>query len=121
MEVLATLTPTNKMLPTGGVIVPIQRLNTITIPNSTGDKPHCIAIGRKIGVKIRIAGVVSKKVPTNSKKILMMSRITILLEEIPFNRSPTAAGIFTKEITQDMMEDTPINNTIMPVMMADSA
>ena len=51
----------------------------------------------------------------------MMSKITILLEEIPLSISPTAAGMFTKEITHDMIEDTPIKNTMIPVMAAESA
>ena len=36
-------------------------------------------MGRKIGVKIRIAGVGSMKVPTNSRIRLMSSRVTTLL------------------------------------------
>ena len=121
MEVLPTLTPTNRMFPTGGVIKPMQRLKVMIIPNSTALKPQLKAIGKKIGVKIKTAGVVSKKVPTKSRIKLMMSMITIGLSLTPFNNSPTAVGIFTKEITQDMIEEIPIRRMIMPVISAESA
>ena len=108
------------MFPTGGVIKPMQRLKVMIIPNSTADKPQLKAIGKKIGVKINTAGVVSKKVPTNKRIRLMMSMITIGLSDTPLRSSPTAVGIFTKEITQDMMEEIPIRRMIIPVISAES-
>ena len=42
-------------------------------PNWISVMPRLWAIGRKIGVKIRIAGVMSINIPTNNKKILTKS------------------------------------------------
>lgn len=43
--------------------------------------PMPCAIGSRIGVRIRIAGVVSITMPTRSRKALMTNRMTILLEK----------------------------------------
>ena len=51
--VLPTFTPTNSVVPTGGVMVPIHRLNIIIIPKCTVFIPGAWQIGGKIGVKIR--------------------------------------------------------------------
>ena len=45
--------------------------------------PIAVTIGNKIGVKIRIAGVVSMTIPTINKNILITSKITILLWKLP--------------------------------------
>ena len=66
--------PTNKTLPTGGVQSPIQRFKTKMMPKWTGSTPILIATGRKIGVKISTAGVMSMNVPIISKKRLIMRR-----------------------------------------------
>ena len=50
---LPTLTPTNSVVPTGGVIVPIHRLKIIMIPKWIVVIPSAVHTGRKIGVKIR--------------------------------------------------------------------
>src|SRR5690625_3286498 len=50
---------TNKFTPRGGVIKPIAKLTTMTIPKCIGSKPMLTAIGSKIGVKIMIAANVS--------------------------------------------------------------
>ena len=46
--------PMNWVVPTGGVLRPSAQLTRITIPNCTGSMPYWMAIGRKIGVQIRI-------------------------------------------------------------------
>ena len=46
--------PTNWVVPTGGVLRPSAQLISITMPNCTGSMPYFMAIGRKIGVQIRI-------------------------------------------------------------------
>ena len=69
------LQPTNKAAPTGGVVIPTQRLNIIIIPKCIGSMPICTAIGRKIGVKINRAGVKSMNIPTISNITFMISKI----------------------------------------------
>ena len=54
----------------------MQRLNVIMIPKCTGSIPYCMAIGRKIGVKIRMAGVASSGIPMISRTTIMISRTT---------------------------------------------
>lgn len=70
---------TNKLTPIGGVTKPIARFTTIMTPKWIGSIPIAVTIGNKIGVKIRIAGVVSITIPTISKNALITSKITILL------------------------------------------
>ena len=57
-------------------MVPMQRLNIIMIPKCMVFMPSAWQMGRKIGVKIRQAGVMSIKVPTISSRMLMIKRIT---------------------------------------------
>ncbi len=74
--ILATPQPINKTEPTGGVHKPILRLRTIIIPKCTGSSPICeTTTGRNIGVKMSTAGVMSIKIPTNSRIRLIMRRI----------------------------------------------
>ena len=75
-------------------------------------------MGRKIGVKIRHAGVISIKVPTISSRILIINRMTYRLLLIPSIASETAPGIPVKAITQLIMLDTPIRKMIIPVIYA---
>ena len=74
---------TNKLTPIGGVTKPIARFTTIITPKCIGSIPIAVTIGNKIGVKIRIAGVVSMTIPTISKNILITSKITMLLWKLP--------------------------------------
>ena len=78
----ATLQPVNRIGPTGGVIVPMHRLNTIMIPKWMGCMPKLVQIGRKIGVNISIAGVISINIPTTRSIIFINKNITTLLVEI---------------------------------------
>ena len=57
-------------------MVPIHRLNIIMIPKWMVFMPSARQMGRKIGVRIRQAGVMSIKVPTISSRILMIKSIT---------------------------------------------
>ena len=77
-------------------------------------------IGRKIGVKIRIAGVGSIKVPTNSKITLIRRKIKNLLLVTLRTAVATISGIPVKAIAQDMIEDKPIMNVMVPVILAES-
>ena len=64
MGMFATPQPTNKTVPTGGVQIPIHKLKIIINPKCKGSIPIIVIIGKNIGVKIRIAGVISIKIPT---------------------------------------------------------
>jgi hypothetical protein len=71
---LATRASTNSTMPIGGCSRPIIRLSTITRPKCTGSTPSCRAIGSRIGTRIVIAAVGSRKQPTNSISRLASSR-----------------------------------------------
>ena len=63
--------------PTGGVHNPTHKFSTIIMPKCTGSMPNCcVAIGKKIGVKINTAGVISIKIPTANRITLINSKIT---------------------------------------------
>ena len=81
--VFPTPQPRNRQVPTGGVHRPIQRLAIMIIPKWTGSIPKALAIGRKIGVNIKTAGVMSMKVPTKRSSRLIISIMTIGLSESP--------------------------------------
>ena len=51
------------------MIVPIHRLKIIMIPKWIVVIPSAVHTGRKIGVKIRQAGVISINVPTNRSRL----------------------------------------------------
>ena len=76
-EILATPAPTKRIVPTGGVHNPIHKLSTIMIPKCTGSIPKLVTTGKKIGVKIKTAGVMSMKVPTTNSVILINKKIAI--------------------------------------------
>ena len=115
---LPTLTPTNSVVPTGGVIVPIHRLKIIMIPKWIVVIPSAVHTGRKIGVKIRQAGVISINVPTIRRIILIRNKITNLLLLTESSAVDTSSGIFVNAITHDMMLDTPIRKMMIPVISA---
>ena len=75
--VLAIPHPTNKQEPTGGVQIPIHKFMIIIIPKWMGCTPSCVTIGKKIGVKISTAGVMSIKVPTKSSNRLIISMVEV--------------------------------------------
>ena len=79
---LAIPITTKSTEPTGGVQSPIQRFITITIPKCTGSIPNFVTIGRKMGVKMSTAGVISMKIPTNSNIKLMSNKMMILLSDM---------------------------------------
>ena len=81
--VLATPTPTNSIDPTGGVHNPMHKFKTNMIPKWTGSIPNVVTTGKKIGVKIKTAGVISINIPTINKIKLIISKIIILLSLNP--------------------------------------
>ena len=49
----AILLPTKRTLPTGGVMVPMERFMTIITPKWMASMPTLFATGRKMGVKYK--------------------------------------------------------------------
>ena len=66
---------TKRLTPMGGVTNPIARFTTMITPNWMGFIPMASTIGRRIGVRIRIAGVVSITIPTIRRNTLMIRRM----------------------------------------------
>src|SRR5690554_5726474 len=114
--VLATPTPINNTEPTGGVQTPMQRFVTMIIPKCIGSIPKDTTTGRKIGVKINTAGVMSIKSPTNKRIRLMMINTTNLLSLSVNKALLMDCGISSLDITQDMAIDVAINNITMAVV-----
>ena len=76
IPICATLQPIKRTEPTGGVHNPTLRFIIIIIPKWIGSSPSCeVTIGRKIGVKIKTAGVMSINTPTNNSIIFITKRI----------------------------------------------
>lgn len=69
---------TYKTVPTGGVINPKHKLQTMIAPKWTGSIPILYARGAIIGTKINNAGTKSITQPTTNKKILIPNKISIL-------------------------------------------
>ena len=80
--------------------------------------PRLCAIGRKIGVKISMAGVISINMPTTIKIIFISRKITILLVEIAIMPELIAAGMPEYAITNDIAEEADIKNRIIPLVHA---
>ena len=83
MDMFATPQPTNKTVPTGGVQIPIHKLTININPKCKGSIPIAVTIGKNIGVKMRIAGVISINVPTRSKIIFINNRTVSGFSLIP--------------------------------------
>ena len=64
---------TFKQFPTGGVHAPTANPITKITPNSVGEIPMLMILGKKTGVKSKIAGLTSMKVP-DIKIIIANSR-----------------------------------------------
>src|SRR5690606_26621127 len=98
------------------VHIPIQRLVTMMMPKWIGSIPKDTATGRKIGVKINTAGVISMNKPTNSKIKLIIIRTTNLLS-LSVNKALLIDwGISSLDITHDMLMDVAISNMTMAVV-----
>lgn len=110
--------PTNNTEPTGGVMLPKHILKISITPNWISDMPRLWAMGRKIGVKIRIAGVISINIPTTIKIIFIIRNTTYLLVEMDMMPALIAAGIPEYAITKDIAEEAEIRNRIMPLVQA---
>ena len=118
MLILLIPQPTNNTDPTGGVMLPRHILKISITPNWILDIPRLSAMGRKIGVKIRIAGVMSINIPTISKITFISRKITYGFSETDMIAVLMAAGIPEYAITKDMAEEAEIRNRIMPLVHA---
>ena len=112
-------TPTNNKEPTGGVHNPMQRLTTMMIPKCTGSTPTLVTTGKKMGVKINTAGVISMNVPINNKIRLITSKITHLLSLKVSMKSLINWGMSSADITQDMLMEVPIKSNTTAVVSDD--
>lgn len=68
---------TFKQFPTGGVHAPTANPITKITPNSVGEIPMLMILGKKTGVKSKIAGLTSMKVP-DIKIIIANSRSMLI-------------------------------------------
>ena len=101
----ATRASTNSTMPIGGCNRPIIRFSTITRPKWTRSMPRLWQIGTRIGTRMVIAAVGSRKQPTNS-----ISR---------FASSRNTQGSLVKASTQDEIAAvTPVAVSIQPKMLA---
>ena len=87
-------------------------------PNWISVIPRLCAIGRKIGVKIRIAGVMSMNIPTTMRMMFISRKITYLFVEMDMRPVEMAAGIPEYAMTKDMAEDAEIKNRMIPLVQA---
>ena len=92
--VLAIPQPRNRHVPTGGVQSPMHKFIIIIMPKCRGCMPRFLTTGRKMGVKIRTAGVMSINVPTVSNIRFMISRIATLLLVKPSKKALIFCGMF---------------------------
>ena len=83
IDTLLTEHPTKSAAPTGGVVMPTQRLNIMMMPKCTGEIPSSVAIGKKMGVKINSAGVKSINMPTMSRIMFISNKMRNELWVIP--------------------------------------
>ena len=82
------------------------------------DIPRLSAMGRKMGVKIRMAGVMSMNIPTISRMMFIRKKITMGLEDTPMIAVLIAAGIPEYAITKDMAEEAEIRKRTVPLVQA---
>ncbi len=71
---------TYRLRPTGGVTKAMARFITIMTPKCIGFMPKLLTTGSRIGVRIKIAGVVSITIPTKRSSTFIIRSKTILLE-----------------------------------------
>ena len=82
--------------------------------------PNAVIIGKNMGVKIKTAGVISIKIPTNNNSKLIIKSITILLSLKLKSPLLISCGIFSYDNAQDIHIDEPINNITIAVVAEES-
>jgi hypothetical protein len=78
-----------------------------------------VTTGRKIGVKIKTAGVMSIKIPTTRRMILIRISITHLLSLTVSINSLIICGISSADMTHDILMDVPISKSTTAVVSED--
>src|SRR5699024_8398255 len=111
---------TNKLTPSGGVTNPIARFITNMIPKCIGSIPIFVTTGKRIGVKITIAEIVSINIPTINKNILIINIIIIGLSDTPTIRSAIIDGIRSLVIKYAKEIEKPIIITVVALVNAAS-
>ena len=99
-------------------MVPMHMLKIMTTPNCMALIPKLCAMGRKIGVKIKMAGVMSMNVPMTSRMMFMSMNMIILLFVTDSRASEIAAGIPEYAMTQLIALDAEIRNRMIPLVFA---
>src|SRR4051794_18331973 len=119
-SMLIRLTPqtTFSTTPTGGVIRPMALLMMNNTPKYTGSMPAVLMIGIRMGVRIRIVGVMSSAVPTITTTTMMANINNVLLPMKGFSKSTTWAEISDTVISQDDTRAAATRNMTMLVVNA---
>ena len=81
--------------------------------------PKLVAMGRKIGVKIRMAGVMSMNMPMTSRIIFISRKMIYLLSVRLIKPLEIAAGMPEYAMTKDIAEEAEIRNRMMPEVLAE--
>ena len=76
-------------------------------------------MGRKIGVKIRMAGVISINIPMTSRMMFISRKMMYLLSVRLIRPLEMAAGMPEYAITKDIAEEAEIRNRMMPLVLAE--
>lgn len=111
---------TNKFTPKGGVDCPMAKFVIIRRPRNIGSMPSFRAMGKKMGVNMKIMAFVSRKQPAISITTLMIRRNAVGEDEyarMPSPRRPAMPCVV--RIHENKLAD-PIMINTMPLKMADS-
>ena len=119
MRILPTAEPTNKTVPTGGVIVPIPRASIMMTPKCTGSTPMVCTTGRKIGVTIIMSGAISINVPKTSKQNKTIKSIKNGDSVSPNIKLDIIKGASRRANNQPNAAADPIINMIKAVVLAE--
>ena len=110
--------PTNRTEPTGGVMLPMHILKISITPNWMLDIPRLSAMGRKMGGKIRIAGVISINMPTTRRMMFIRKKMIYLFVDTDRSALLMTAGIPEYAMTKDIAEEAEIRNRMIPLVQA---
>src|SRR3954471_9779 len=119
-SMLIRLTPqtTFSTTPTGGVIRPIALLMMNNTPKYTGSMRAVLMIGIRIGVRIRMVGVMSSAVPTITTTTMIANISSVLLPMKGCSRLTICADISETVISQDDTSAAATRNITMLVVTA---
>src|SRR3954453_7415427 len=118
MLMLETPQTTLSTTPTGGVIRPMALLMMNSTPKKTGSMPATLMIGIRIGVRIRIVGVMSSAVPTMTTMTMIANISSVWLPMNGLSRSTIWVEISDTVISQDDTSAAATRNMTMLVVNA---